>query len=148
MLAPRPFLSISPLEDDNFAVEGVRKATAAAQEVYRLLKAPGALQVYLPAGGHGFPPESRERASARGGVPPAASVTAGAPAAERHVADHDPAVAAAASPDRYLDRHRNDLHVVCGSDERDGGEAERRAGLAALPAAISPLCQHGCPAGE
>ena len=38
-IAPRAFLSISPLGDDNFDVAGVRRAIPAAEEVYQLLRA-------------------------------------------------------------------------------------------------------------
>ena len=47
-IAPRPFFSNSPLHDDNFDVEGVKKAIPAAQAVYDLLGAPKALPRPLP----------------------------------------------------------------------------------------------------
>jgi len=61
-LAPRAFFSNSPLHDDNFDVNGVRKAVRAAAKVYRLLGAAERLQVRYPDAGHDFPPEVREEA--------------------------------------------------------------------------------------
>src|SRR5918998_3344543 len=63
-LAPRPFFSNSPLHDGNFSVEGVKKAHAAATQVYKLLGAPDALRVVYPDAGHDFPPEVRKEAYA------------------------------------------------------------------------------------
>ncbi|CAA9398840.1 MAG: electron transport proteins [uncultured Phycisphaerae bacterium] len=63
-IAPRAVLSISPTNDANFAVEGVRKGVTAARGVYALLGAPSALQVEHPDCGHDFPPAMRERAYA------------------------------------------------------------------------------------
>lgn len=60
--APRPFLSISPLKDNNFDVRGVRKAIPVAGEVYRLLGAEGALEVRYPDCAHGFPDDERQAA--------------------------------------------------------------------------------------
>jgi hypothetical protein len=61
-LAPRPFLSCSPLKDSNFDVEGVRKAVPEANKIYQLMGAPDALQVRHPDCPHDFPPEEREAA--------------------------------------------------------------------------------------
>ena len=63
-LAPRAFFSNSPLHDDNFSVEGVRKAEAEVRKVYQLLGAPHALRIEYPDCGHDFPPELREAAYA------------------------------------------------------------------------------------
>lgn len=63
-LAPRPFFSASPLGDDNFDAGGVRKAEAAAREVYRLWDAACRLQVRYPDCGHDFPPQTRREAYA------------------------------------------------------------------------------------
>lgn len=63
-LAPRAFFSNSPLHDDNFSVEGVRKAEAEARKVYELLGAPQALRIEYPDCGHDFPPELRQAAYA------------------------------------------------------------------------------------
>jgi pimeloyl-ACP methyl ester carboxylesterase len=61
-IAPRALLSISPLRDDNFDVNGVKKAIPLAAEVYRLLGVPDALQAMYPNCAHSFPPENREKA--------------------------------------------------------------------------------------
>lgn len=61
-LAPRPFFSSSPVNDHNFAIEGVRKAQAEALKVYKLLEAGDRLEVIEPDCGHDFPPEARRRA--------------------------------------------------------------------------------------
>ncbi|MEZ6121886.1 MAG: alpha/beta fold hydrolase [Planctomycetaceae bacterium] len=61
-LAPRPFFSSSPLEDSNFAVDGVRKAIPRAREVYDLFDAGSRLQVEYPHCEHDFPTETRLRA--------------------------------------------------------------------------------------
>lgn len=63
-LAPRPFLSVSPVEDANFDVKGVEKAIARAREVYKLLGAEDALQLRTPKCEHDFPTESRLEAYA------------------------------------------------------------------------------------
>ena len=59
-LAPRPFLSISPLHDSNFDVGGVRKAITEAGKVYRLLGAEDRLRVEHPESEHDFIPVMRE----------------------------------------------------------------------------------------
>ena len=61
-LAPRTFFSCSPLHDDNFEVEGVRKAIPVAAEVYKLLGAEDQLQVRYPDCPHDFPPVVRREA--------------------------------------------------------------------------------------
>jgi acetyl esterase/lipase len=61
-LAPRAFLAIAPLHDDNFEVSGVRDCVAAARPVYRLLGAADRLAAAYPDCGHDFPPESRRAA--------------------------------------------------------------------------------------
>jgi putative membrane-bound dehydrogenase-like protein len=63
-LAPRPFLSLSPVRDDNFDVNGVKKGVAAAQKVYELLGAPQNLQARYPDVAHDFTPEMRQEAYA------------------------------------------------------------------------------------
>ena len=60
--APRAFFSVSPLHDDNFEVEGVRKVMAAAQPVYDLLGASDNLQARYPDAPHDFPPKERHEA--------------------------------------------------------------------------------------
>jgi dienelactone hydrolase len=61
-LAPRAFFSNSPLHDDNFDVQGVKKAIAKATEIYELLGARDRLQVRYPDCAHDFPPEIRREA--------------------------------------------------------------------------------------
>jgi putative membrane-bound dehydrogenase-like protein len=63
-IAPRAFLSISPLKDSNFNVVGVRKAVAEAEKVYRLLQAGDYLQLRSPDVGHCFPDPERQAAYA------------------------------------------------------------------------------------
>ena len=60
--APRGFFSNSPIGDNNFAVEGVKKGVAAALPIYQLYGHPERLQVCYPDSGHDFPPEVREEA--------------------------------------------------------------------------------------
>jgi acetyl esterase/lipase len=61
-IAPRAFFSVSPLEDLNFDVKGVRVGIAKAEKVYQELGAENMLQVRYPPGGHDFPLESRKQA--------------------------------------------------------------------------------------
>lgn len=61
-IAPRAFFSNSPLNDSNFAVEGVRKGITKASEIYSCLGAENKLQVRYPASGHDFPTEVRLQA--------------------------------------------------------------------------------------
>ncbi len=61
-LAPRAFFSNSPLHDDNFSVEGVRKAEVQVRKVYELLGAAEALKIEYPDCGHDFPPKLRQAA--------------------------------------------------------------------------------------
>lgn len=63
-IAPRAFLSVSPLRDDNFDVSGVKKGIAAAAPVFELLGAKDAIQARYPDIGHDFPPAEREAAFA------------------------------------------------------------------------------------
>ena len=63
-IAPRWFFSSSPLHDDNFAVEGVKKAVAAAQPVFDLLGASERLKVVYPDSAHDLPPDVRQQAYA------------------------------------------------------------------------------------
>lgn len=61
-LAPRAFFSNSPISDDNFAVDGVKKAIPEAAKIYSLFDAEKNLQVRYPPCGHDFPTETREEA--------------------------------------------------------------------------------------
>jgi pimeloyl-ACP methyl ester carboxylesterase len=58
-LAPRPFFSNSPLQDDNFSVAGVKKGIAEASKIYQLLGARDQIQVVYPDCGHDFPEQIR-----------------------------------------------------------------------------------------
>ena len=58
-LAPRGFFTNSPLEDQNFEVEGVKVCLDAARPVYRLLGAESRLKAEFPQSGHDFPDEQR-----------------------------------------------------------------------------------------
>src|SRR5579871_2830437 len=59
-LAPRAFLAIAPVGDDNFEVSGVKDCIAAARPVYELLGAKERLAANYPDCKHDFPPEARE----------------------------------------------------------------------------------------
>jgi dienelactone hydrolase len=61
-LAPRAFLAIAPIRDDNFEVSGVRDVMAAARPVYRLFGRPERLSALYPDCGHDWPPDTREAA--------------------------------------------------------------------------------------
>ena len=58
-LAPRTFISVSPEEDSNFAVSGVRKAIPVAGSIYSLLDAREKLVLMTPDCGHDFPADVR-----------------------------------------------------------------------------------------
>jgi pimeloyl-ACP methyl ester carboxylesterase len=60
--APRAFLAVAPLGDDNFDHRGVRESMDAAADVYRLLKAPERLAARYPDSGHDFPDQDRRAA--------------------------------------------------------------------------------------
>jgi dienelactone hydrolase len=62
VLAPRAFFSNSPIHDDNFAAAGVKKASARAADVFKMLGAAENLVVRYPDCGHDFPPEVRQEA--------------------------------------------------------------------------------------
>jgi hypothetical protein len=61
-LAPRAFLAVAPLHDDNFEVSGVRDVMEVARPVYRLFGRPDALAADYPECGHDFPATSRRLA--------------------------------------------------------------------------------------
>ncbi len=61
-IAPRGFFSSSPTRDDNFEVNGVRKAIAEAHKIYKLHDADDQLQVRYPDSQHDFPTETRSEA--------------------------------------------------------------------------------------
>jgi esterase/lipase len=59
-IAPRPFLSVSPVNDLNFSVEGVRQGEGNIQEVYEFMNASDKLKVLYPGCGHDFPEDMRK----------------------------------------------------------------------------------------
>jgi len=61
-LAPRAFLSCSPLRDDNFDVAGVKTAEPKIRQVFALLGAADRLRFAYPDCEHDFPPETRAEA--------------------------------------------------------------------------------------
>ncbi|MDY0169760.1 MAG: acetylxylan esterase [Thermoguttaceae bacterium] len=61
-LAPRSLYIHAPLDDSNFRVESVKRCVAAASTVYKLWDAEDRIVAVYPPGGHGFPPEEREKA--------------------------------------------------------------------------------------
>ncbi|HEY1010792.1 MAG: alpha/beta hydrolase family protein [Daejeonella sp.] len=63
-IAPRAFFSVSPLNDANFDVRGVREGMQLAQPAYAKYKAGDMLQVRYPDAGHDFPVENRKEAYA------------------------------------------------------------------------------------
>lgn len=59
-IAPRAFFSVSPLNDSNFDVNGVRVGISSAEKVYKNLNVTDNLQVRYPDAGHDFPVENRK----------------------------------------------------------------------------------------
>lgn len=62
VIAPRFFFSNSPVKDNNFDVNGVRKGISESRKVYTFLDAGKNLQVRYPETGHDFPTEVRREA--------------------------------------------------------------------------------------
>ena len=60
--APRAFLAVAPVHDDNFDVTGVKDAIAAAEPAYNALHAADKLQAIYPDAAHDFPEEGRKAA--------------------------------------------------------------------------------------
>ncbi|HEV3437168.1 MAG TPA: alpha/beta fold hydrolase [Gemmata sp.] len=58
--APRAFLAVAPLHDDNFDVTGVKDAIAAAEPAYKALRAADNLKAIYPDAQHDFPEEGRK----------------------------------------------------------------------------------------
>jgi len=58
-LAPRPFFSNSPLHDNNFSVQGVKKGITEAGKIYHLFGQDDKLRVIYPDCGHDFPEKIR-----------------------------------------------------------------------------------------
>jgi hypothetical protein len=63
-IAPRSVFIVAPVHDDNFAVDGVREAVAAARPIYTLLGQSSQLRVAYPDAGHDFPNSARHDAYA------------------------------------------------------------------------------------
>ncbi|SHE75085.1 Alpha/beta hydrolase family protein [Fodinibius roseus] len=62
VIAPRFFFSNSPVKDNNFEVNGVRKGISKSRKVYKFLNADENLQVRYPESGHDFPTKVRREA--------------------------------------------------------------------------------------
>jgi hypothetical protein len=60
--APRAFLAMSPLRDDNFDVTGVKDAIAAAEPAYKAIRTVDNLKAIYPDAAHEFPEEGRTAA--------------------------------------------------------------------------------------
>lgn len=60
--APRAFLAVAPVRDDNFEVSGVKDVIAAAGPAYRALNAADNLKAIYPDAGHDFPAAARQTA--------------------------------------------------------------------------------------
>ncbi len=63
-IAPRAFFSVSPVNDSNFNLEGVKKGIAIAKKTYEHFGAEDLIQVRHPNAEHDFPVESRKEAYA------------------------------------------------------------------------------------
>jgi len=61
-IAPRAFLAVAPIEDDNFDLQGVKEVMASAADVYKLFGASDNLKAVYPDAKHDFPIESRTAA--------------------------------------------------------------------------------------
>lgn len=61
-IAPRSFFSVSPVNDANFDVNGVKEGIVNIEGVYSFLNVPGNLQVRYPDSRHDFPPTARWQA--------------------------------------------------------------------------------------
>ncbi|MFM8479146.1 MAG: PVC-type heme-binding CxxCH protein, partial [Planctomycetaceae bacterium] len=61
-LAPRTFVSVSPVADSNFDIQGVRKAIPVASTIFALLNARENLVLLTPDCGHDFPADIRLQA--------------------------------------------------------------------------------------
>jgi dienelactone hydrolase len=60
--APRAFLAVAPLKDDNFDVNGVKDVMAAAGPAYKALGKAENLKALYPDAAHDFPEEGRKAA--------------------------------------------------------------------------------------
>jgi dienelactone hydrolase len=59
-LAPRPFLAVAPMRDDNFEHSGVDDCINSARPIYQLYGQAENLRVEHPDSAHDFPPEARK----------------------------------------------------------------------------------------
>ncbi len=60
--APRAFMAVAPVKDDNFEVAGVKDVIAAAEPVYKALGKADNLKAVYPNSGHDFPEDGRKAA--------------------------------------------------------------------------------------
>lgn len=60
--APRAFLAVAPVRDDNFAVAGVKDVIAAAEPTYKAANAADNLKAIHPDAAHDFPEAARKTA--------------------------------------------------------------------------------------
>ncbi len=60
--APRAFLAVAPVRDDNFAVAGVKDVIAAAEPAYKAANAADHLRAIHPDSAHDFPEAARKTA--------------------------------------------------------------------------------------
>lgn len=60
--APRAFMAVAPVKDDNFDVAGVKDVIAAAEPVYNALGKADNLKAVYPNSGHDFPEDGRKAA--------------------------------------------------------------------------------------
>lgn len=63
-IAPRAFFSVSPINDANFNLDGVKKGIAIARKTYERYGSGNLIQVRYPDADHDFPVESRKEAYA------------------------------------------------------------------------------------
>jgi esterase/lipase len=61
-IAPRAVFINAPVNDENFALQGVKECVTAAEPIFKLLNAEGKLQAVHPASGHTFSSEVRQQA--------------------------------------------------------------------------------------
>ena len=60
--APRAFMAVAPVRDNNFDVQGVKDVIAAAEPAYKALGKPENLKAIYPDAAHDFPEEGRKAA--------------------------------------------------------------------------------------
>ena len=62
MIAPRPFLILAGEKDPGFPISGAKEVAARAGMLYRRLRSPDALELFVSPGPHEFTDEMRQRA--------------------------------------------------------------------------------------